>query len=242
MFIRLDVDYVNDYVFWPVYRMDGTLLAAIMITRFNRSSGNMTIMPDIIFSLLTKKQRHDLIKDKVEFIKRNADWFSRHGVSPVLKIDYEMADFIMRSRVLCNEIKNLPCIQLEIDERFPNLSLGKKNDRILKLSKFFNLWLDDFASGKVNLTPLNHGFINTVRMDQKLVWRLLSRVGNTSMMDPLLQVLKEHYQGITIIAKGIDTTEYLDKARQSGIDAVQGSLWPAVHFGELKIKGDFFIE
>ncbi|MCG8710096.1 EAL domain-containing protein [Brenneria sp. 4F2] len=239
MLIRLDVDYVSDYVFWPIYRMDGKLLAVEMITRFNSLFGNMSILPDIIFSMLTKLQQHDFIIEQIDFIKKNSDWFVRHDVFLVLKIDREMADFVMESKTLCNEIRNIGFIQLEINELFPDLSQGRESERILKMSESFNLWLDNFGSGKVNLKPLHDGLINTVKMDQNLVWYLLSRSAKNSIMDPLLRVIKNNYQGIRIIAKGIDTPEYLEKARQLNIDAVQGGLCPAVHFDELETQTDF---
>ena len=239
MLIRLDVDYVSDYVFWPIYRMDGKLLAVEMITRFNSLFGNMSILPDIIFSMLNELQQHDFIIEKIDLIKKNANWFVRHDVFLVLKIDREMADFVMGSKTLCNEIKNIGFIQLEINELFPDLSQGRESERILKMSESFNLWLDNFGSGKVNLKPLHDGLINTVKMDQNLVWYLLSRSAKNSIMDPLLRVIKNNYQGIRIIAKGIDTPEYLEKARQLNIDAVQGGLCPAVHFDELETETDF---
>ncbi|MFE8154633.1 EAL domain-containing protein [Brenneria goodwinii] len=242
MLIRLDVDYESDYVFWPIYRMEGKLLAVAMITRFNSLSGNMSILPDVIFSMLTKSQQYDFIKEQVDFINRNVDWFSQNEVSLILKIDHEIADFLMGSEILSNEIKDLPFIQLEINELFPNLSEGKMNDRILKLSESFNLCLDNFGSGKINLSPLNDNLISMVKMDQNFVWHLLSRSTNTSIMDPLLRVIKNHYQGVRIIAKGIDTPEYLNKVRRLNIDAVQGNLWPAVHFNELKTQADFFYQ
>ncbi|MEE3661944.1 EAL domain-containing protein [Brenneria sp. g21c3] len=239
MLIRLDVDYVSDSVFWPVYSMEGKLLAAEMVIRFNSLFGNASILPDIIFSMLTKTQQHDLIREQVDFIKRIAPWFTQHDVRLLLKVDHEIADFLLESTSLYNEIKSLLFIELEINELFPNLSQGRGNERILKLSESFNLWLDNFGSGKVNLKPLNDGCISAVKMDQNLVWYLLSRPTQSSIMDPLLRVIRNNYQGVRIIAKGIDTLEHLEKARKLNIDALQGGLCPAVHFDELETQTDF---
>ncbi|WP_246494492.1 EAL domain-containing protein [Brenneria izadpanahii] len=180
------------------------------------------------------------LKNKSSLSKKNADWFTQNNVILLLKTDPEAADFLMGSQMLSHEIKNLPFIQLEINELFPNLSQGKKDPRILKLSESFNLCLDNFGSGKINLNPLNDNLISMVKMDQNFVWHLLSRATNVSIMDPLLRIMKTHYPQITVIAKGIDTPEYLDKVRQLSIDAVQGNLWSAVHFDELKPQADFF--
>ncbi|MBJ7221089.1 EAL domain-containing protein [Brenneria sp. L3-3C-1] len=240
MRIRLEVDYVNDYVFWPMYSLEGRLLAVEMISRFNSLSGNLSIPPDILINMLKKSQKHDFVKEQLGFIKNSADWFTQNNTLLVLKVDHEIADFLVGSKSVCDEIKTMPFIQLEINELFPNLSRGKRDARLLKLSEWFDLWLDNFGSGKINLQPLHDGLLNTVKMDPNFVGHLLSRSANTLIMEPLLRVIKNHYQGVRIIAKGIDTPEYLNKARLLDIDAVQGNLWPAVHFDELKTQADFF--
>ncbi|MEC5319773.1 EAL domain-containing protein [Brenneria populi subsp. brevivirga] len=232
---------MSDYVFWPIYSLEGKLLAVEMITRFNSLFGNASILPDIIFSMLTKLQHHDLIKEQISFIKRNAAWFTRNDVLLVLKIDDEIADFLMESDALRNEIDKLLFIALEINELFPNLSQGRANERIVKLSGAFTLWLDNFGSGKINLKPLNDGIVSVVKMEQNFVWHLLSRPAKSSIMDPLLRVIRNNYP-VKIVAKGIDTPGHLEKARRLTIDGVQGALCPAVHFDEVKTETDFLPE
>ncbi|MCL2898526.1 EAL domain-containing protein [Brenneria tiliae] len=239
MLIRLEVDYVNEYVFWPIYSLEGRLLAVEMISRFNSRSGNLSIPPDILFNMLNKSQKHDFIKEQLVFIKNNADWFIDKRILLALKVDAETVDFLLTSKTVRNDINDLPFIQLEINELFPDLAQGKENARLLRLSKSFNLWLDNFGSGKNNLKPLHDGLLNTLKMDQHLVEHLLSRAANTLIMEPLLRIIKNYYPGVRVIVKGIDTPDCLAKVRNLNIDALQGNLWPAVHFDELKTQVDF---
>ncbi|MBQ4783330.1 EAL domain-containing protein, partial [Pectobacterium versatile] len=61
-----------------------------------------------------------------------------------------------------------------------------------------------------------------------------SRPANTLMIEPLLRTIKNSYSGISIVAKEINNMAILNKIGQLNIDAVQGQMWPAVHFDGLK--------
>ncbi|MFC3395303.1 EAL domain-containing protein [Brenneria rubrifaciens] len=240
MLIRLDVDYVSDYIFWPIYNLDGTLLAVEMISRFNSVSGNLSIPSDILSTMLSPGQQYDLIREKINFITNKAVWFFDNNIILVMRIDQELVNIIIKSDTLRNEVKSLSFIQLEINEFFPNLSQGKENAALVSLSNSFSLWLDNFGSGKINLKPLNDGLLSCVKMDHSFTEHLLSRAENALIMAQLLRIIKTHYQEVRVVAKGIDTPEHLNKVKKLDIDAIQGELWPAVHFDELAIQADFF--
>ncbi|EHD21072.1 EAL domain-containing protein [Brenneria nigrifluens DSM 30175 = ATCC 13028] len=239
MLIRLEVDYVSEYVFWPIYSLEGRLLAVEMISRFNSRSGNLSIPPDILFNVLSKSQKHDFIKEQLAFITNNADWFIDKRILLALKVDADTVDFLLASKTVRNDITNLPFVQLEINELFPDLMQGKENTRLLRLSKSFDLWLDNFGSGKSNLKPLHDGLLSTLKMDQHLVEHLLSRSSNTLIMEPLLRIIKNYYPRVRVIVKGIDTADCLAKVSNLNINGLQGNLWPAVHLDELKTQIDF---
>ncbi|MEI7182055.1 hypothetical protein WCT96_01870 [Pectobacterium carotovorum] len=73
-----------------------------------------------------------------------------------------------------------------------------------------------------------------MKLDRQFIGQLLSRPANTLMMEPLLRTIKNSYAGISIVAKEIDTMAHLNKMRLLNIDAVQGQMWPAVHFDRLE--------
>ncbi|PPE57651.1 EAL domain-containing protein [Pectobacterium brasiliense] len=123
---------------------------------------------------------------------------------------------------------------LEINEFFPQLSQGKENAALLNLSQSVPLWLDNFGSGKATLKPLHDGLVRGVKLDRQFIGQLLSRPTNTLMMEPLLRTIKNSYSGISIIAKEINNVAILNKIGQLNVDAVQGQMWPAVHFEQLE--------
>lgn len=58
-------------------------------------------------------------------------------------------------------------IAFEVSESFPNLSAGKNNPSVRRLSEMFTLWLDDFGSGKATLTALYDGLFDYVKIDKR---------------------------------------------------------------------------
>ncbi|MEQ9879601.1 EAL domain-containing protein [Pectobacterium aroidearum] len=234
MRIHLAVDYTSDYVFWPIFRLDGTLLAVEMISHFNGLSGKLSMPADILLMQLSPRQKQDLVHEQLLFIKEKSAWFVDNHIQLVLKVGREIADILINSDVLRAEIRRLDFVLLEINEFFPQLSQGKENAALLNLSQAFPLWLDNFGSGKTTLKPLHDGLVQGVKLDRQFIGQLLSRPANTLMMEPLLRTIKNSYSGISIVAKEIDTVAILNKMRLLHIDAVQGQMWPAVHFDGLE--------
>ncbi|WP_241228057.1 EAL domain-containing protein [Pectobacterium wasabiae] len=183
---------------------------------------------------LNPSQKHDFIHEQLLFIKEKSAWFIDNHVQLVLKVGREITEILIKSDVLRGEIKRLDFVLLEINEFFPQLSQGKENAALLNLSQSFPLWLDNFGSGKSTLKPLHDGLVRGVKLDRQFIGQLLSRPANTLMMEPLLRTIKNSYSGICIVAKEINNMAILNKVGQLNIDAVQGQMWPAVHFDGLK--------
>ncbi|WP_409160667.1 EAL domain-containing protein [Pectobacterium sp. B2J-2] len=234
MRIHLAVDYTSDYVFWPIFRLDGSLLAVEMISHFNGLSGKLSMPADILLMQLSPHQKQDLVHEQLLFIKEKSTWFIDNHIQLVLKVGREIAEILLNSDVLRGEIKRLDFVLLEINEFFPQLSQGKENAALLNLSQSVPLWLDNFGSEKTTLKPLHDGLVRGVKLDRQFIGQLLSRPANTLMMEPLLRTIKNSYSGINIVAKEIDSMAFLNKMRQLNIDAVQGKMWPAVHFERLE--------
>ncbi|KAA9001226.1 EAL domain-containing protein [Affinibrenneria salicis] len=226
MRIRLDVDYISSYVFWPIYRPDMRLLALEMMPRFNSGDGALSIHKEILVPQLSVEQKQTMLLEQLSFIKSNADWFIRNQIILVIKVDQDRVRRIIRDEALRTDINNAPFIQFEINENFPNLSLGKENKNLATLSRYFTLWLDNLGSGKSNLKALYDNLFGYVKIDQNLVREIFSIPSRAAMSDALLRQIKS--DNCSVIAKGIDSDEYLARSQQLGVDALQGSLWPPV--------------
>ncbi|MGL9734139.1 MAG: hypothetical protein ACR5LD_07325 [Symbiopectobacterium sp.] len=62
----------------------------------------------------------------------------------------------------------------------------------------------------------------------QLVSDILLHPAPDLIMDPLLNVMKNHQEGLWVIAKRIDTLENLKKVHHLKVDALQSKLWPAI--------------
>ncbi|WJY17198.1 EAL domain-containing protein [Pectobacteriaceae bacterium CE90] len=234
MRIRLEIDYISKYLFSPIYSLASKLYAVEMIGRFHSVSGNLAIPQEILMGMLNWKQKEALLTEQLSIIKSKSDWFKDNQILLLLKIDYGLSEFLSGNEQIRNELQALSFVQLEINETFPNLSQGKESRSISELSASFDLWLDNFGSGQSNLKPLYDGLMHNVKLNPNFVWKLLSRPVSVSMMNPLLHVMKKHCHSLTVVAKGIDNTDYLEKAYSLDINAVQGNLWPAVPLEQLE--------
>lgn len=87
-------------------------------------------------------------------------------------------------------------IAFEVSESFPNLSAGKNNPSVRRLSEMFTLWLDDFGSGKATLTALYDGLFDYVKIDKRFYWQLFTHQGYDVVIDSLLK-------NINLLCKGV---------------------------------------
>lgn len=234
MQISLEVDYVSEYLFWPIYSREEHLLALEMASCFNSIEGNISVPVDIVMGMLTEAQKSELLDEQIDIILHKAEWLQQHQLLLVWRIEKHCADILMASESHRNAIRALPFVHLEINESYPHLEEGKGSDDIAELSNMFPLWLDNFGSGRVNLKAFHDGILSYVKIDPKLVWDLLSRPAPEMIMEPLLNAMKTHQRGLGVIAKGIDTADILQKAHHLNIDAMQGKLWPAIPLHELE--------
>lgn len=236
MRIQLDVEYISNYLFSPVYSLDARLLAVEMTGRFHSVAGNLAMPQSILLSLLDRSQKVALFKEQLLIIKSKASWFRDNQVMVLLKIDRALSELVIRDEKIKMTLSELSFIQLEINEIYPNLDEGKENPNILALSESFNLWLDNFGSGKTNLKPFYDGLFRHVKLDPRFVQRLLTRPTEVSMITPMLSVIKKHNAGMMVIAQGIDSPALLEKSYDLDISGVQGQLWPAVPLEQLDQK------
>ncbi|WP_244191027.1 EAL domain-containing protein [Dickeya dadantii] len=146
----------------------------------------------------------------------------------LLKIDHTLTEFLINDESLGREFRALPFLQLEINENFPDISRGRDNAQLTKLSQSFDLWLDNFGSGKMNLKPFYDGMVSSVKMDAAFINKLLIRPASVSIINPMLQVMKKHCPSLQVVAKGIDNIASFEKICELDVNAVQGQLWPSL--------------
>ncbi|MBP2844296.1 EAL domain-containing protein [Dickeya oryzae] len=228
MRIQLAVDYVSQYHFSPVYHLDSQLLALEMSGRFQNESGGFSVPQEILLGVLNRRQKQTLLTEQLAILKEKSAWFIHHRVAVLLKIDHTLTEFLIEDTLLGREFRALPFLQLEINENFPDISSGRDNPLLMKLSQSFHLWLDDFGSGKMNMKPFYDGVISSVKMDTAFTNKLLTRPVCVSIINPMLLAMKKQCPSLKVVAKGVDNVAGFEKALELNVNAVQGQLWPSV--------------
>ncbi|SLM63652.1 MULTISPECIES: EAL domain-containing protein [Dickeya] len=226
MRIQLGVDYDSEYFFSPVYLLDSRLLAMEMVGRFHSVRGQLSMPQALMLGLLTRQQKLMLLREQLSLLQDNAAWFSQHRVMVLLKLDHTLADFLINDALLAQAFRALSFLQIEVNEHFQDISAGRDNVRLKKLSQSFHLWLDNFGSGHINMKPFYDGMIASVKIEASFINKLLARPASVSIINPMLQVMKKHCPSLLIVAKGIDDMDAFEKIHELNVDAVQGQLWP----------------
>ncbi|MEE4410139.1 MULTISPECIES: EAL domain-containing protein [unclassified Serratia (in: enterobacteria)] len=226
MKIQFEADFISSYVFQPVYSMEGRLLAVEILCRFNSLDGDLAMPADIGINLLTASQRIELFHEQLRLAERHAGWFIEHDVLLTLNIEETLVDVILTDDFLCQRLRQWPFIAFEISEGFPNLSAGKNNAKVSRLSEIFTLWLDDFGSGQATLTALYDGLFDYVKIDKRFYWQLFAHQGYDVVIDSLLKNINLLCKGVIVC--GIEKKEYFNKLRHAGVFGLQGFLWSSV--------------
>ncbi|MGM3176186.1 EAL domain-containing protein [Dickeya lacustris] len=226
MRIQLDVNDDSEYFFSPVYHLDSRLLAMEMQGYVHSVQGVLPMHQALMMGKWSRQQKLALLNEQLSILQDNASWFCHHHVIALLKLDVSLAALLIENAWLESAFRALPFLQIAINEHFPNISSGRDNTQLEKLSQSFHLWLDDFGIGYTNMKPFYDGVFSCVKMDALFIDKLVVRPVSRSIMTPLLQVIKKHCPGLCIVAKGVDDIRRFEQLRHLDIDAVQGNLWP----------------
>ncbi|MNH03127.1 putative anti-FlhC(2)FlhD(4) factor YdiV [compost metagenome] len=231
MKIQFEADFISSYVFQPVYSMEGRLLAVEILCRFNSLDGDLAMPADIGINLLTASQRIELFHEQLRLAEQHAGWFVEHDVLLTFNIEETLVDVILTDDLLRQRLRQWPFIAFEISESFPNLSAGKNNTKVSRLSEIFPLWLDNFGSGQATLTALYDGLFDYVKIDKRFYWQLFDHQGYDVVIDSLLKNINLLCKGVIVC--GIEKKEYFNKLRHAGVFGLQGFLWPSVDVDNL---------
>ncbi|QDX29744.1 EAL domain-containing protein [Dickeya poaceiphila] len=225
MRIQLEVDYVSQYFFSPVYHLDSRLMALEMVGRFQCEGGSLSIPQEILLGTLNHQHKQALLREQLAILKDKSAWFINNRVIVALKIDHTLTEILINDALLWHEFRSLPFLQLEINEHFPDISHGRDNPNLMKLSQSFHLWLDNFGAGNVNMKPFYDGVISCVKMDAGFINKLLIRPVSVSIVNPMLQVMKKQCPSLKVVAKGVDNIASFERVFELDVNAVQGQLW-----------------
>ncbi|MBP2155529.1 hypothetical protein [Erwinia rhapontici] len=148
MNIFLEADYKTYTAFCPVYSPGGLLTSVEMLTHFTHASANVAMPQEILTPLLNDRQRVLLLQEQINVIEKHYDFFSDNDLKVAINIDKPLAETILESEFILKKMCQLDCLELEVSESFPDLTLGRNNNFLKALSEKFNLSLNNYGAGK----------------------------------------------------------------------------------------------
>jgi len=142
---------------------------------------------------------------------------------------FERSDFVARvERALAASGYPAECLELELTEsnvmrNFPEAVRRMREIRELGVS----ISIDDFGTGYSSLSYLNKLPVDSLKIDQSFVRRLMDPKGSLPVVQTIVRLA--HGMNLAVVAEGVETEAELDLVRVIGCDKVQGHFYgPAV--------------
>lgn len=221
-------------VFDPLWRPDGTLAALELLSRFTDAESGTSASPERFFSQASPGVQHSMLCWQADLLTAIAPWCLSRQVPVSLNLSRPLATMVQAESGIAGALLALsPYLRLEISERFLNPDVLPGSDPLLQgLRPLAPLWLDDFGAGTAGLAGLLSGAFDAVKVDRRLFCDLVSLSGGPRFLHSLTGL------DTRVIVEGVETLPLLQAARDAGVSACQGWLWPEVTTDKLATLPD----
>lgn len=120
------------------------------------------------------------------------------------------------------------CLELELTESYLMRNLPESVNRMREIRELgVSISIDDFGTGYSSLSNLSKLPVNSLKIDQSFLRRLLEPQGSLPVIQSIVRMA--HGMHLKVIAEGVETEAELDLVRVLGCDKVQGYVYgPAV--------------
>lgn len=222
LMIKINLPFDFTFIAEPVVNPAGKVMALEILSRFNlsESDGKVLFPSEFLFSKATKDNKKDLFVRQLETVNGKSSFFIENNVLCTLNVDVDIAGFICNTPTVESMLLSMPFIRLEISETFPGMSETKTNKLLYKLSSKFGLWLDDFGAGHANLSALQSGLFETVKIDKKFFWKH----AESPLWTVVLREIRRHTA--SVVVEGVETQAQVSRLRNL-VEGMQGYLFPA---------------
>lgn len=233
MKIQFDTAFNSSYLCQPVYSLEGKLLAVELICRFSSTDSKLIMPTELVLNLLTTQQLIRFLEEQTAWVRVHRPWFEKHNVLLNISVDEKLTDLLIENVTLREAIKALSFVNISVSESFPQLSQGRKNERLVKLKKHFPLWLENFGSGNANMAAVFDGLFSFVKLDKGFFWQLFTSEHFALVLPSLLRNINRYCRHV--IVDGVDSEEYLAALNITHVQGIKGLLWPAVESSQLDL-------
>lgn len=123
-------------------------------------------------------------------------------------------------------------LELELTESYLMRNLSESVYRMREIRELgVSISIDDFGTGYSSLSNLTKLPVDSLKIDQSFLRRLLEPRGSLPVVQSIVRLA--HGMQLAVVAEGVETEPELDLVRVLGCDKVQGHVYgPAVSSGE----------
>lgn len=221
-----------EYIFLlePVHGKAGELIAWELLTRFSDDADiNNKRNPcrdEGFFSRLPADEKWQLFLHQIGKLIQ----LYQKGFDQVVSVNVDRAIVagIFEYAEIQQKLASLTLLRLEISAFF-TARFNSADLLILKgVAKVTHapLWLDDFGPGYSNLTMLDSGIFEIVKIDKDFFWQF----GDGHIFNTLLSHLNQLCKGV--IVEGVENPSHLNLLAHKAIYGMQGYHWQSVYLND----------
>lgn len=226
MIVIAGCEYHSQFLFQPLRRNDDTLHGIELITWFSTQDGVVNT-PEALLSLqMSPAQKQSLFCEKIALIQQYQHLFAQYDLQVLLHIDEDIACFLFSSPMFVKAVSSLPFLHLLIDESFTDISAGRDNALLLKLSQRFSLGLANYGSGGLSGRAVLQGLFKYIMLDKNFVHTRARRLSFSSFLYAIVNQVGPCCQALCI--SGVDSQSIRQLVSPMTFSAMQGALWPAI--------------
>lgn len=234
LYINIDLKLLTSFVAEPVVTPARKLMALEILSRFSLADElKIPLSSEIVYRFSSLENKFELFNLQLEKIESETHFFIKNDVLCTINVDYDIAGFICNTPSVKRILLTMPFVRLEISETFPGIGKPVTNHRLAKLSHNYGLWLDDFGAGNANLSALNSGLFETVKIDKAFFWEH----GKGPLWDVIIRELRRSTTSIVI--EGVETDSQMSMLRNS-VEGLQGYYFPSVPLHNLQDRLDMY--
>lgn len=231
MQIHLSADFRSRNIFYPCYTPHGRLAAVEMNVTFVHETADVTLPQSMLLPQLDATQRAAIMQDQLSLLENNSDFFNKHNVRATICVDSFSVESILNNDLLQHRIRQLPWLELQIDEAYPGLALGENNAELMTLRSIAALSLSHFGAGKIPAKPIYDNLFTRVKIDKKFLQAAAKRASFPAFIHAICSNIDAHCQ--YIVLPGIDDELLLNKVLAVNPWGLEGAIFPAVDAANL---------
>ncbi|ATF49294.1 diguanylate phosphodiesterase [Citrobacter werkmanii] len=204
------------------------LLGVEMIARFTSETVH-PLHSDFIIAAWNSAQKRHFMLEQIALITRKRAWFESNNLFCTLNLIDEMALLAIGDPAITSALHAVPCIALQLSERFLSNTACLNNLLINSLRDGPNaLWLSNLGSGSVGASPLVSGHFDVVKIDRAFFFSQVEK----PMFPVLIKNIREYCD--RVVVEGLENARLIDELSHAGIWAVQGDIFPPVAFSDIE--------